>query len=78
MTHKIEYTPPYETTPIILDYLMQIGEKLGEIKVLHADKISPKLRRINRIRTIHSILAIEHNTLSLEQVTAIISGKRIL
>ena len=40
--------------------------------------ISPHLRRENRIRTIHSSLAIEHNSLSLEQVSAIIDGKRIL
>ena len=39
---------------------------------------SLKLRRENRIKTIHSSLAIEHNSLSLEQVTAVINGKRIL
>lgn len=36
------------------------------------------MRRENRIRTIHSSLAIEHNSLSLEQVTAILDGKRVL
>ena len=40
--------------------------------------ISPHLRRENRIRTIHSSLAIEHNSLSLDQVTAILDGKRVL
>lgn len=40
--------------------------------------ISPHLRREKRIRTIHSSLAIEHNSLSLEQVTAILDGKRVL
>lgn len=40
--------------------------------------LNPHLRKENRIRTIHSSLAIEHNSLSLEQVTAIIDGKRIL
>ena len=40
--------------------------------------LTPHLRKENRIRTIHSSLAIEHNSLSLEQVTAIIDGKRIL
>ncbi|MDD6423136.1 MAG: hypothetical protein PUF83_08780 [Intestinibaculum porci] len=40
--------------------------------------LNPHLRIENRIRTIHSSLSIEHNSLSLEQVTAIIDGKRIL
>ena len=39
---------------------------------------NPQLRRDRRIRTIHASLAIGNNSLSLEQVTAIINGKRIL
>ncbi len=46
--------------------------------MLQEGTISPHLRRENRIRTIHSSLAIEHNSLSLEQVTAILDGKRVL
>lgn len=46
--------------------------------MLHKDSIGPRLQRENRIKTIHSSLAIEHNSLSLEQVTAVIDGKRIL
>lgn len=40
--------------------------------------VNPHLRRKNRIRTIHSSLAIEHNSLTIDQVTAIIDGKRVL
>ena len=45
---------------------------------IHKDFLNPHLRKINNIKTIHSSLAIEQNTLSLEQVTAIINGKRVL
>jgi Fic family protein len=38
----------------------------------------PELRRGNRLRTIQASLAIEHNSLSLEQVTAVLEGKRVL
>lgn len=58
--------------------IAEISEQVGRITVLQEGTISPHLRRKNRIRTIHSSLAIEHNSLSLEQVTAILDGKRIL
>ncbi len=58
--------------------LANISEEIGKITVYEDRKINPKLRRENRIKTIHSSLAIEHNTLSIEQVTAIIDGKKVL
>jgi Uncharacterized conserved protein len=58
--------------------IAEISEQVGRITVLQEEAISPHLRRENRIRTIHSSLAIEHNSLSLEQVTAILDGKRVL
>lgn len=62
-----------------MTYLIaEICEQIGRITVLHEGTISPHLRRENRIRTIHSSLAIEHNSLSLDQVTAILNGKRVL
>ena len=65
-------------TDRITNLTAAICELLGQIKILSNGKFSPYLRKENRIRTIHSSLAIEHNSLSLEQVTAIIDGKRIL
>lgn len=65
-------------TDRITNLTADICELLGQIKILSNGKFSPYLRKENRIRTIHSSLAIEHNSLSLEQVTAIIDGKRIL
>lgn len=72
------YKPPFTMTDKITTLLADISEQVGRITVLHEGSINPHLRRENRIKTIHSSLAIEHNTLSLEQVTAIIDGKRVL
>lgn len=74
----MEYKPPFTINDTIINLLAEISELVGQVSVLHKDSISPRLRRENRIRTIHSSLAIEHNSLSLEQVTAVINGKRIL
>ena len=65
-------------TDKITNLTAAICELLGQFKILSNGKFSPYLRKENRIRTIHSSLAIEYNSLSLEQVTAIIEGKRIL
>lgn len=56
----------------------EISEEIGRLSVLQEGHVTPHLRRKNRIRTIHSSLAIENNTLSIDQVTAIIDGKRVL
>lgn len=72
------YNPPYQLTPRILQLVASICELLGRWSVAGAASLSPHLRRDNRIRTIHASLAIEHNTLSLEQVTAVLEGKRVL
>lgn len=74
----MEYNPPFSINENIINLLAKVSELVGQVSVQHKDKISPKLRRENRIKTIHSSLAIEHNSLSLEQVTAVIDGKRIL
>lgn len=74
----MKYEPPFTITGNIINLLAKISELIGKVSMLHKDSISPKLRRENRIKTIHSSLAIEHNTLSVEQVTAVIDGKRVL
>ena len=73
-----EYKPPFHMTDRTITLLAEISEQVGRITVLQEGIISPHLRRENRIRTIHSSLAIEHNSLSLDQVTAILDGKRVL
>lgn len=71
-------TPPYQITPEILKLIASISEKIGQIKAKFLDKPSPKLRKENRIKTIHSTLSIEGNTLTEEQITALIEKKRII
>lgn len=70
--------PPFEITPSILDKLTEIAELVGQVNAVASLSSNPILRRTNRIRTIYSSLAIEQNTLSLEQVTAVLNGKRII
>lgn len=73
-----DYKPPFHMTDKMTSLIAEISEQVGRITVLQEGTISPHLRRENRIRTIHSSLAIEHNSLSLEQMTAILDGKRVL
>lgn len=70
--------PPYEITSTILKLITTISSKLGEAKALHVDRPSPKLRKRNKIKTIHSSLRIEGNTLTENQITAIVENKRVI
>ena len=70
--------PPFEITTSILDKIAQIAELVGQVSAVADLTTNPMLRRANRIRTIYSSLAIEQNTLSLEQVTAVLNGKRVI
>lgn len=70
--------PPYNITPYILAKTASISEKLGEIKAACLHRPPTELRKKNRIRTIHSSLVIEGNTLTLDQVTALLDNKRVI
>lgn len=70
--------PPYTLTGKILKLVSAISEKIGEINSAHLSKPPTELRKKNRIKTIHSSLEIEGNTLSIEQITAIVENKRII
>lgn len=73
-----KYQPPLTLTPRMLALAAEIGERVGHLSALHEGALTPQLRRGNRIRTIQASLAIENNTLSVEQVTAVLDGKRVL
>ena len=73
-----KYRPSFHMTDKITNLIATVSEQLGQIKILSGGDLTPHLRKENRIRTIHSSLAIEHKSLSLELVTAIIDGRRIL
>ena len=70
--------PPFEITNTILDKIAEIAELVGHVNASLGLSANPTLRRTNRIRTIYSSLAIEQNTLSLDQVTAVLQGKRVI
>lgn len=70
--------PPFEITNTMIHQVAEIAELVGKLTSTNQLSTNPTLRRINRIRTIHGSLAIEQNTLSLEQVTAVLNGKQVL
>ncbi len=72
------YSPPYAITPSIVDLVERIGESLGRIILAGTPSAAPRLRRQTRIQSIQASLHIEGNPLSLEQVTAVLDGKRVL
>ncbi|MBO0938667.1 hypothetical protein J2I47_19100 [Fibrella sp. HMF5335] len=70
--------PPYSITTSILKAVATISEKIGEVNANFLTKQSPELRKQNRIQTIQASLGIEGNTLSTDQITAILENKRVL
>jgi Fic family protein len=70
--------PPYDITPNILHQITAISAKLGAINARFLSKPSPQLRKQNRVKTIHASLQIEGNTLTVEQITALIENKRVM
>lgn len=73
----MSYQPPFEITSQMIHRISSIAEQIGRLEGQRL-QLSPQLRKQNRIQTIQSTLAIEGNTLSLEQVTAILDGQRVL
>jgi Fic family protein len=70
--------PPYSITPSIIDLIAEIGENLGILKMSETGKRIVRLRRENNIKSVQASLQIENNSLTLPQVTAVISGKKVL
>ncbi len=73
-----EYKPPFTITNKILSYVSSISEKIGRITASNNLEAKPHLRRNNRIKSIHSSLKIEANSLTLGQVRDVINGKAVL
>jgi Fic family protein len=72
------YQPPFQLNHAMLSHVAEIAELLGRWKQASDNELIPQLRRGNRIRTIQASLAIEQNSLSVEQVTAVLAGKVVL
>lgn len=73
-----KYVPPFTITNIMLDRVSSIMKKIGKLDNYKDLNKMPILRRNNRIKSIHSSLAIEANSLSFEQVKDIIDGKLVI
>ena len=72
------YIPPYEISNKMIDYVAKIMEKIGKIDNFKNLNKMPILRRNNRINSIHSSLAIEANSLTINQVKDVINGKLVI
>ena len=72
------YAPPLTLTPALLNRVAAIAEALGRWSARQDSQSSPRLRRENRIHTIQASLAIEQNSLSIEQVSALFDGQRVI
>ena len=72
------YIPPFDITNIMLDRISSIMKKIGKLDNYKDLNKMPVLRKNNRIRSIHSSLAIEANSLSFDQVKDIIDGKKVI
>lgn len=70
--------PPYEITSGILKLIASVSEKIGAVNASHLNSQTPKLRKQNQIKTIHSSLQIEGNALTEAQITAILENKRVI
>ena len=76
-----DYAPPFTITNKILTYVSSILQKKSDALQLPRQPLKcqrPHLRRNNRIKSIHSSLKIEANSLSLGQVRDVIGGKTVL
>ena len=72
------YTPPYSITNRMVELIAEITESVGRISGYRTMDSKPYLRRNNRIRSIHSSLAIEANSLTLDDVRSVIAGKNVI
>lgn len=70
--------PPYDITAEILRLFARISEQIGEVNASLLTRPLPELRKKNRIRTIQASLAVEGNSLTIDQITALIDNKRVI
>lgn len=73
-----KYEPPFSITHKMIKYIALISEKLGKMSITQDINSKPHLRKNNRIKSIHSSLKIEANSLSLNQVKDVVNGRLVL
>ena len=74
----MSYIPPYHITDKILSFVADISEKIGKITERTNLDSKPHLRKNNKIKSVHSSLAIEANSLSLDEVRDVINGRTVM
>jgi len=72
------YEPPYNITNDMLRCVSEISEKIGRIDGSKLLETHPRLRHNNRIRSVHSSLRIEANSLSIDEVRAVLNGRTVI
>ena len=72
------YVPSFTVTIQMMNEVAEIAEKIGKISNYHSFETKPHLRRNNRIRSVWSSVAIEANSLSLDEVRGVINGKTVI
>ncbi|MDR0646671.1 MAG: Fic family protein [Elusimicrobiota bacterium] len=77
MDNSNDYNPPYKVSEKTLSFVASISEKISLLQINQTNRVALDLRRNNRIKSINSSLAIENNSLSLEETRDIINGKAV-
>lgn len=72
------YSPPFTPSNRLVNLAAEISAQVAVLNIANKSYDDLRLRRENRIKSIHSSLAIENNTLTIEQVTAVIQGKPVI
>ena len=72
------YVPPFTVTIQMMKLVAEIAEKIGKISYYRSFETKPHLRKNNRIRSVWSSVAIEANSLSLDEVRSVINGKTVI
>ena len=78
MESMASYQPPFAITNHMVKLVSEIAEKIGRLDRYQSLDAKPCPRRNNRIRSIHSSLAIEANSLSVDAVRGVIDGKTVI
>ena len=78
MNQNITYTPPFKLTDKMFSLVSEIMENIGLLSSINDLEKLPKLRKVSRLKSIHSSLAIENNSLSFEEINDVIDGKKVL
>ena len=72
------YKPPFSVSAKAINLIAKISSQLERYAIRMEQEDTLRLRRANRIKTIHSSLAIEGNTLSEGEVQAVLEGKKVV